>query len=178
MLSEQTTEILKAFLIAVADHELTIEKQRQYLGRLEEFEPYATFVRLDRNNQGFLTPNDFFNFMKDNDFDASFEDCQYLVQFFDSDEDGVLNYTDYMQCVVTCDDTYIRAAVTQRDPYGVNPDEYLSPILERELAILFEKELAYHRVRNSCNFCFRRSQQSRMTFGQPVISVQTKLLQK
>lgn len=35
--------------------------------------------------------------------------------------------------------------MTQRDPYGVNPDEYLSPILERELAILFEKEMAYHR---------------------------------
>jgi Ca2+-binding EF-hand superfamily protein len=35
--------------------------------------------------------------------------------------------------------------VTQRDPYGVNPDEYLSPILERELSILFEKEIAYHR---------------------------------
>lgn len=69
----------------------------------------------------------------------------FLVKFFDSDEDGVLNYTDYMQLVITCDDAYLRAVVTQREPYGVNPDEYLSPILERELAILFEKELAYHR---------------------------------
>eukprot|EP00343_Euplotes_focardii_P004688 CAMPEP_0205811324 /NCGR_PEP_ID=MMETSP0205-20121125/15505_1 /ASSEMBLY_ACC=CAM_ASM_000278 /TAXON_ID=36767 /ORGANISM="Euplotes focardii, Strain TN1" /LENGTH=186 /DNA_ID=CAMNT_0053090343 /DNA_START=277 /DNA_END=833 /DNA_ORIENTATION=- len=50
-----------------------------------------------------------------------------------------------MQVVITCDDTYLRALVTQRDPYGVNSDEFLSPILERELAILFEKELAYHR---------------------------------
>ena len=73
------------------------------------------------------------------------EDWQYLVKFFDSDEDGVLNYTDYMQLVITWDDAYLRALVTQRDPYGVNPDEYLSPILERELSILFEKELAYHR---------------------------------
>ncbi len=69
----------------------------------------------------------------------------YLIKFFDSDEDGVLNYTDYMQLIITCDDAYLRAVVTQREPYGVNPDEYLSPILERELAILFEKELAYHR---------------------------------
>ena len=72
----------------------------------------------------------------------------YLVKFFDSDEDGVLNYTDYMQLVITCDDSYLRAVVTQREPYGVNPDEYLAPILERELAILFEKELAYHREIN------------------------------
>jgi Ca2+-binding EF-hand superfamily protein len=146
MLCGQTIEILKAFMIAIADHELMIEKQRQYLARLEEFEPYATFIRLDRNNNGFLSPTEIYNFMKDNEFDhVTIEDCQYLVQYFDSDVDGVLNYTDFMQWVVTCDDSYLRAAVTQRDPYGVNPDEYLAPILERELAILFEKEFAYHR---------------------------------
>lgn len=146
MLCDQTIEILKAFMIAIADHELMIEKQRQYLARLEEFEPYATFVRMDRNNNGYLSPKEIYDFMKDNEFDhVTIEDCQYLVQFFDSDEDAVLNYTDYMQWVVTCDDTFLRATVTQRDPYGVNPDEYLAPILERELAILFEKEFAYHR---------------------------------
>lgn len=158
MLSKHWIDILKALLIAIADHELAIEKQRQYLARLEEFEPYATFVRLDRNNNGYLTANDIFlqltdtnadsthNFLRENGFDdLTLEDWEYLVKYFDSDEDGVLNYTDYMQCVVTCDDPYLRAAVTQREPYGVNPDEYLAPILERELAILFIKELAYHR---------------------------------
>lgn len=145
MLSDQTVDILKAWFVAIADHELAIEQQRQYLARLEEFEPYATFNRLDRNNNGYLSAYEIFSFLKDNQFEASMEDCEYLVRFFDSDEDGVLNYTDYMQCVITCDDTYLRAAVTQRDPYGVNPDEYLSPILERELSILFQKELAYHR---------------------------------
>ena len=34
MLSDQTIDILKAFFIATADHELSIEKQRQYLARL------------------------------------------------------------------------------------------------------------------------------------------------
>ncbi|CAI2371488.1 unnamed protein product [Moneuplotes crassus] len=157
MLSEDSIENLKSFFIATADHELAIEKQRQYLARLGctdgsqevadgEFEPYATFVRLDRENKGYLSPKDFYNFMQENGFDhVTMKDCQYLVKYFDSDEDGVLNYTDYMQLVITCDDTYLRAVVTQRDPYGVNPDEYLSPILERELAILFEKEFAYHR---------------------------------
>ena len=49
-----------------------------------------------------------------------------------------------MQMVITCDDSSLRATVTQRDPYGINIDEFLSPVLERELAILFQKELAYH----------------------------------
>lgn len=109
MLSDQTVDILKAFFIAVADHELTIEKQRQYLARLEEFEPYATFVRLDRNNNGYLTAHEIASFLRDNEFeDVSIEECELLIKFFDSDEDGVLNYTDYMQIVITCDDTYLR----------------------------------------------------------------------
>jgi hypothetical protein len=44
MLSDQTVDILKALFVAIADHELAIEQQRQYLARLEEFEPYATFL--------------------------------------------------------------------------------------------------------------------------------------
>ena len=67
-----------------------------------------------------------------------------MLLFFDLDEDGVLNYTEYIQCVLTREDPYLRSVIAQRDPYRVGTDEYLSPILERELAILFQKELAYH----------------------------------
>lgn len=144
MKSSAVAEIQKSIFIAIADHELSIEKQRQYLARLEEFEPYATFVRLDRNNNGYLSAQEIKMFLKDNGLEAQMDDWQCLIKFFDSDEDGVLNYTDYMQMVITWDDTNLRATVTQREPYGVNTDEYLSPILERELSILFEKELAYH----------------------------------
>jgi Ca2+-binding EF-hand superfamily protein len=151
----------KSIFIAIADHELGIEKQRQYLARLEEFEPYATFIRLDRSNNGYLTATEIFKFLKDNGLEASIEDCDYLISFFDSDEDGALNYTDYMQMVITCDDSDLRATVTQRDPYGVNNDEYLSPVLERELAILIQKELAYHNeveyLKNSPDFDMERA---------------------
>lgn len=144
MKSSAVAEIQKSIFVAIADHELSIEKQRQYLARLEEFEPYATFVRLDRNNNGYLSAIEIQHFLKDNGLEAQLDDWQSLVKFFDSDEDGVLNYTDYMQIVFTWDDTELRSLVTEREPYGVNTDEYLSPILERELSILFEKELAYH----------------------------------
>ena len=50
MLKDRDVEILKDKMIAIADHELAIEKQRQYLARLEEFEPYATQINLIYNN--------------------------------------------------------------------------------------------------------------------------------
>lgn len=68
--NEVVTDIFKA----IAEHELGIEKQRQYLARLEEFEPYATFIRLDRKNHGYLTALEIYEFLKDNGLEADLQD--------------------------------------------------------------------------------------------------------
>ena len=70
---------------------------RQFLCTNFNFEPYGSFQRLDRNEDGFVTPIDFLNFFRENGFtDVTEADCYYLVKFFDADEDGKLNYPEYL----------------------------------------------------------------------------------
>lgn len=45
---------LKELLLYIADQELAIEKMRQILAAIRDFEPYAAFKRVDRNNTGFI----------------------------------------------------------------------------------------------------------------------------
>ena len=45
---------LAALMIMVAEEELSIERQRQSLCRLRDFEPYAAFSRIDRENKGYI----------------------------------------------------------------------------------------------------------------------------
>jgi Ca2+-binding EF-hand superfamily protein len=53
------------------------------------------------------------NFLRDNGIhNATEADCYYLVKFFDSDEDGKLNYPDFMQIVLPCTNANLRAAAT------------------------------------------------------------------
>lgn len=53
------------------------------------------------------------NFLRDNGMHNFTEaDCYYFVKFFDSDEDGKLNYPDFMQAILPCDNPVLRATAT------------------------------------------------------------------
>lgn len=45
---------LKELLLYMAEQELAIEKMRQILAAIRDFEPYAAFKRIDRNNTGLI----------------------------------------------------------------------------------------------------------------------------
>ena len=40
------------------------------------------------------------------------EDCTYLINYFDSDRDGSLNFKEFMEVILPCDDNYLRSAAT------------------------------------------------------------------
>ena len=46
----------------------------------------------------------------------SIGDCAKVLRFFDSDEDGMMSYNDFLQMVLPCDNNLLRAQ-TQKRPY-------------------------------------------------------------
>lgn len=67
-----------------------------------------------------------------------------LTKYFDSDKDGFLNYQEFMQVLLPCDDMYLRSAATQRPNYPISPTAYLAPSVEKDLTELFEREIKWH----------------------------------
>jgi hypothetical protein len=49
MLGVESQYKLKEFFQTVAEQELSVERQRQHLATLSDFEPFAAFTRFDRN---------------------------------------------------------------------------------------------------------------------------------
>ena len=79
-------------------------------------------------------------FLRDNGVEEATEaDTHYIVKYFDSNEDEMLEYEDLMQMVMPCDNQYLRAAIAQRDIYEVHKHDYLDTDVEIELTRLFEK---------------------------------------
>ena len=72
-------------------------------------------------------------------------DCYYLVKFFDADLDGRLNYPDFMQMVLPCDNPKLRAQATQRPNVYINKFDYLTLDVERDLTKLIVSEITLHR---------------------------------
>lgn len=71
--------------------------------------------------------------------EATEADTFYIVKYFDSDGDEMLNYEDLLQIVMPCDDQYLRANIAQRDINLVLKHDYLDQEVEAELTRLFEK---------------------------------------
>ena len=50
-------------LLMISDEEQLIEKQRQNLARISDFEPYSCFTRIDRGNRGAIDSRDIIDFL-------------------------------------------------------------------------------------------------------------------
>ena len=78
--------------------------------------------------------------------DMTEADCYYLVKFFDSDEDGRLHYPDFMQMILPCDNNMLRSKATQRPNGQINPGDFLTLDVERDLTNLLVSEIELHRA--------------------------------
>ena len=64
MLGIDTQHKLREFFQTVAENELTIERQRQLLATLQDFEPFAAFSRINRNGDSKVTALEIYNFLR------------------------------------------------------------------------------------------------------------------
>lgn len=80
MLSPDTRNRLKDFFMALANGELTVEKRRQSLAMLRDFEPYSAFIRIDRNGDNIVDAGDVARFLEENQrTQFTPRDCQFIV---------------------------------------------------------------------------------------------------
>jgi Ca2+-binding EF-hand superfamily protein len=111
-LSHDMQQLLKRLLLTISKGEKSIERQRQKLARNDKFEPYAAFMRVDRDENGVVGSVEILRFLRENGVEEATEaDCYLIVKYFDSDEDGYLNFQDFLQMLLPCDNQYLIASV-------------------------------------------------------------------
>lgn len=76
---------LAGFMIMVAEDEQNIERVRQSLASNPDFEPYAAFSRIDRENKGYICGKEIRDFLIENGYHHLLEsETNYIVKYFDS----------------------------------------------------------------------------------------------
>ena len=96
MLCEKTSTLVGEFFVKIARLEKKLEVIRQMLCEFDQFEPYSSFQRLDRSRNNFITAEDVFLFLKENQ-QTSFTEEQISATFlkhYDYDQDGILCYAE------------------------------------------------------------------------------------
>lgn len=95
MLKKEIIKRILDFLTNLARTEKKIDLLREKLCKLEAFEPYSSFKRLDRDNKNFINFSDIRIFLKENSiyFDENTILDTY-IQHYDYDDDGKLLYAE------------------------------------------------------------------------------------
>ena len=142
MLGYETERRLKNFLVAIGDGEALLERARQRLCEIRDFSPESAFQRLDRDGNLYISSFEILNFLRDNRvYTATEAECFRLVKFFDSDEDGRLSLSDFVQMLLPCEDNLLRRIAQERYPLRVGRYDYLPRDSENALTELVEREL-------------------------------------
>jgi len=93
MINYETKLKLKDLFLCLSEEEVRIERLRQVLASIPEFEPYAAFKRIDRNSTGALTPKAICKYLRENGYrELDADDIVYMVRYFDQDEDMKLSF--------------------------------------------------------------------------------------
>jgi hypothetical protein len=88
-----------------------------------------------------------------------------MINYFDNSKTGKLRYTDFIQVLLPCDDSFLRAAATQRPNSDIKRCDFLSMRVERALSQLLFKEVRYHlksdlmkrNLENSYDFTYKKA---------------------
>ena len=82
------------------------------------------------------------NFLRDNGIvQFTISDCQKLINFYDSDGTGFLNYQDFLQVVLPCEDLNLRVETANRQFFRISRHEMLPVSMEVALSSLIQHEL-------------------------------------
>ena len=95
MISQQTGILCASLLHTISHGERLVEIQRVKLCEHSLFHPMTSFIRIDRGNRKLLSANDLQQFMDDNNYKIPIEYCSYIIQYYDTDFDGLLDYENF-----------------------------------------------------------------------------------
>ena len=88
-------------------------------------------MRMDRTAEEHINGANILQFMRDNQiYQYTQSDCQKLVNFYDTERNGFLNYQDFLQVVLPCEDMSLRIETTNRTFFRVSRFETLPANME------------------------------------------------
>lgn len=131
---------LAGFFLSLAEWDRHIEVIRQVLNSLDNFEPYAAFLRISQGKSSLVRPSDIARFLDENGIKSDEKLLAMIVRLYDTNFEGFLNFEDFLKMVLARDNPDIRFQSALRPNYDVvGFENVLSEEIEYTLARFFKK---------------------------------------
>ena len=142
-LSAETESKMCKLLLSLADGESNVEVTREVLANQIGFDPYSVFRKLDTEGKGYVDSLNVVEFLKAHSIYISSAEAQQIVASYDSDLNGNLNYSEFLNLIVSRSNYVLRNSALNTSNY--NPFNPLPYDVEYSLVRIFEKEIDFAR---------------------------------
>jgi hypothetical protein len=139
MLSIETEARVVKLFINLFEGEKSVELCRENLAVQRDFDAYQIFQRVDRERKNYVDEYNIVDFLKNNSIYCTNSEARLMLSFYDSNSDGNLNYTEFLNMILSDSNYSIRRLA--RDRIGYRSGYILSYDVEYALSKLFEREL-------------------------------------
>lgn len=153
MLSIETESRVVKLFINLFEGEKSVEISRENLALQREFDAYQIFQRFDRERKNYIDEYNVVDFLKENSIYCTNSEARLMLSFYDSNYDGNLNYTEFLNMILSDSNYSIRRLARDRIGYRLgnilayDVEYHLSRLLERELELARSVELLVADVR-------------------------------
>jgi len=144
MLSIETESRVTKLFINLFEGERSVEISRENLAIQRDFDAYQIFQRLDRERKNYIDEYNLVDFLKNNSIYCTASEARIILSFYDSNYDGNLNYSEFLNMILSDSNYSLRRL--SRDRIGYSSSSILSYDVEYSLTRLFERELELARA--------------------------------
>ena len=134
MLSIETEARIARIFLALAESEKAIEINRQLLSDNNEFDPYTLFTAIDIEHKNRINAINIAQFLKYKGIYCSQIESQFLILFYDEDNDGSLSYYEFINLVQS-------SLSKETTPNSSPQHNSISITIEHSFTKLLEKEI-------------------------------------
>ena len=159
MISPDTESQIIKLLLTLADLERQVEINRQVLSQNLDFDAYQAFRYIDTDNKNSINSENLLNFLNKNGICTNLNELQYLILFYDENQDGNLSYTEFLNMILSESNYSLRKLARERIgstfpkinlPFNV---EYsIVKLLEKELYLIREISCLINFLKSKCDF--------------------------
>ena len=159
MISPDTESQIIKLLLTLADLERQVEINRQVLSQNLDFDAYQAFRYIDTDNKNSINSENLLKFLNKNGICTNLNELQYLILFYDENQDGCLSYTEFLNMILSESNYSLRKLARERIgstfpkinlPFNV---EYsIVKLLEKELYLIREISCLINFLKSKCDF--------------------------
>ena len=103
-ISEETKNIICKLFKNIIDGEKSIENYRKIVGKSKDYSRFDLFNKIKKSYSIGIYKEDISNFMKQNKYELSNGELELLMERFDKNKDGMIDYKEFLNEITPIDD--------------------------------------------------------------------------